>query len=199
MASNFRIDQFKTQLKNGGARPNQFQVRIGFPSYVQNDRQLLESSSFLVTVAELPGQTIGTTPVFYRGREVKLAGDKVFAPFQCTILNDTDFKLRNGIEEWMNGIENMGQKVGYTNPIAYMSSIDIMQLDRNGETLRAYKLLGAFPVDISPVGLDFSANDQLSTFTVSFQYQHFEYGLRAADSVATSTILPGIIPGGLVI
>ena len=199
MASNFRIDQFKTQLKNGGARPNQFQVRIGFPSYVQNDRQLLESSSFLVTVAELPGQTIGTTPVFYRGREVKLAGDKVFAPFQCTILNDTDFKLRNGLEEWMNGIENMGQKVGYTNPTAYQASIDVMQLDRNGETLRAYKMLGAFPVDISPVGLDFSANDQLSTFTVSFQYQHFEYGLRAADSVATSTILPGIIPGGLII
>ena len=195
MASNFRIDQFKTQLKNGGARPNQFQVRIGFPAYVQNDRQLLESSSFLVTVAELPGQTIGTTPVFYRGREVKLAGDKVFAPFQCTILNDTDFKLRNGLEEWMNGIENMGQKVGYTNPTAYMASIDVMQLDRNGETLRAYKMLGAFPVDISPVGLDFSANDQLSTFTVSFQYQHFEYGLRAADSVATSTILPGIFPG----
>ena len=197
MASNFRIDQFKTQLKNGGARPNQFQVRIGFPAYVQNDRQLLESSSFLVTVAELPGQTIGTTPVFYRGREVKLAGDKVFAPFQCTILNDTDFKLRNGIEEWMNGIESMGLKTGFTNPNAYQASIDVMQLDRNGETLRAYKMLGAFPVDISPVGLDFSANDQLSTFTVSFQYQHFEYGLRAADSVASSTLLPGVVTGGL--
>jgi hypothetical protein len=195
MASLFRIDEFKSQLKNGGARPNQFQVRIGFPDYVTQNRVLLESSSYLVTVAELPGQTIGTTPVFYRGREVKLAGDKVFAPFQCTILNDTDFKLRNGIEEWMNGIESMGLKTGFTNPNAYQASIDVMQLDRNGETLRAYKMLGAFPVDISPVGLDFSANDQLSTFTVSFQYQHFEYGLRAADSVASSTILPGIVPG----
>ena len=195
MASLFRIDEFKSQLKNGGARPNQFQVRIGFPAYVQNDRQLLESSSFLVTVAELPGQTIGTTPVFYRGREVKLAGDKVFAPFQCTILNDTDFKLRNGIEEWMNGIENMGLKTGFTNPAAYQSIIDVMQLDRNGATLRSYKMLGAFPVDISPVGLDFSANDQLSTFTVSFQYQHFEYGLRAADSVAASTLAAGAVLG----
>ena len=195
MASLFRIDEFKTQLKNGGARPNQFQVRIGFPDYVTQNRVLLESSSFLVTVAELPGQTIGTTPVFYRGREVKLAGDKVFAPFQCTILNDTDFKLRNGIEEWMNGIENMGLKTGFTNPTAYQSIIDVMQLDRNGSTLRSYKMLGAFPVDISPVGLDFSANDQLSTFTVSFQYQHFEYGLRAADSVAASTLAAGAVLG----
>ena len=195
MASLFRIDEFKTQLKNGGARPNQFQVRIGFPDYVTQNRVLLESSSFLVTVAELPGQTIGTTPVFYRGREVKLAGDKVFAPFQCTILNDTDFKLRNGIEEWMNGIENMGLKTGFTNPTAYQSIIDVMQLDRNGATLRSYKMLGAFPTDISPVGLDFSANDQLSTFTVTFQYQHFEYGLRAADSVAASTLAAGAVLG----
>ena len=166
MASNFRIDQFKTQLKGGGARPNQFQVRIGFPDYVTQNRVLLESSSFLVTVAELPGQTIGTTPVFYRGREVKLAGDKVFAPFQCTILNDTDFKLRNGIEEWMNGIENNEIKTGRTLPTLYQKIIEVDQLDRNGATLRSYKMLGAFPVDISPVGLDFSANDQLSTFTV---------------------------------
>ena len=189
MASNFRIDQFKTQLKNGGARPNQFQVRIGFPAYVQNDRQLLESSSFLVTVAELPGQTIGTTPVFYRGREVKLAGDKVFAPFQCTILNDTDFKLRNGIEEWMNGIENNEIKTGRTSPTLYQKIIEVMQLDRNGATLRSYKMFGAFPVDISPVGLDFSANDQLSTFTVSFQYQNFTYGQTTATSITNSTVL----------
>ena len=195
MASLFRIDEFKSQLKNGGARPNQFQVRIGFPDYITQNRVLLESSSFLVTVAELPGQTIGTTPVFYRGREVKLAGDKVFAPFQCTILNDTDFKLRNGIEEWMNGIENNEIKTGRTSPTLYQKIIEVMQLDRNGATLRSYKMLGAFPVDISPVGLDFSANDQLSTFTVSFQYQHFEYGLRAADSVAASTLAAGAVLG----
>jgi hypothetical protein len=89
----------------------------------------------------------------------------------------------------------MGLKTGFTNPTAYQSIIDVMQLDRNGATLRSYKMLGAFPVDISPVGLDFSANDQLSTFTVSFQYQHFEYGLRAADSVAASTLLAGAVLG----
>ena len=192
MASLFRIDEFKTQLKNGGARPNQFQVRIGFPDYVTQNRVLLESSSFLVTVAELPGQTIGTTPVFYRGREVKLAGDKVFAPFQCTILNDTDFKLRSGIEDWMNGIENNEIKAGRTRPVDYQKIIEVMQLDRNGVTLRSYKMFGAFPVDISPVGLDFSANDQLSTFTVSFQYQNFTYGQSVPISIPDGTLFPGI-------
>jgi len=89
--SPFSINTFKTQLKNGGARPNQFQVTINFPSAVAQNTVLNRASSFLVTVAELPGQTIGVTPVYYRGRELKLAGDKVFAPFTCTVLNDTDF------------------------------------------------------------------------------------------------------------
>lgn len=175
MATEFNLNQFRTQLKNGGARPNQFQVRITFPEYVGEYKRNLEASSFLVNVAELPGQTIGVAPVFYRGREFKLPGDKVFAPFTCTILNDSDMTLRKALEQWMNGIENVENKVGLTNPRAYMKPIEILQLDRNGRVLRSYKLIDAFPSDISAIGLDFSANDTLSTFSVSFQYQHFEY------------------------
>ena len=96
MATTFDINQFRTQLKNGGARPNQFEVQITFPPAITNlNAAYGRASSFLVTVAELPGQTMGVTPVYYRGREIKLAGDKVFAPFTCTVLNDTDFQLRD--------------------------------------------------------------------------------------------------------
>jgi hypothetical protein len=170
MATFFNINAFRTQLKNGGARPNQFQVIISFPV---ETGVLLGVSTFLVSVAELPGQTIGVAPVYYRGREIKLAGDKVFAPFTCTILNDTDFTLRQGLERWMNSIESNTLKTGYTDPGRYQSVIDVIQLDRQGNELRKYKLNGAFPTDIAPIGLDFAANDQLSTFGVTFQYQDF--------------------------
>jgi hypothetical protein len=170
MATAFNINEFRTKLKNGGARPNQFQVIISFP--VQTGVQL-GVSTYLVNVAELPGQTIGVAPVFYRGREIKLAGDKVFAPFTCTVLNDTDFTLRQGLELWMNLIESNTRKTGYTDPSLYQSVIDVNQLDRQGNILRSYKLNGAFPTDIAPIGLDFAANDQLSTFGVTFQYQDF--------------------------
>jgi hypothetical protein len=128
-----------------------------------------------VNVAELPGQTIGVAPVYYRGREIKLAGDKVFAPFTCTALNDTDLTLRNYLEEWMMAIENNVTKTGYTRLLDYMGIIEVKQLNRTGETIRSYRLVDAFPVDISPIGLDFAANDQLSTFNMTFQYQHFTY------------------------
>jgi hypothetical protein len=175
MATTFDINTFKTTLKNGGARPNQFQVTLNFPPVLLALNQTYSRpSNFLVTVAELPGQTIGVTPVYYRGREIKLAGDKVFAPFTCTILNDTDFQLRDGLERWMNEIESNTIKTGKTDPSEYQAPIVVTQLDRAGATLRSYRLFGAFPTDISPVGLDFSANDQLSTFGVTFQYQHFD-------------------------
>jgi hypothetical protein len=175
MATTFDINQFKTTLKNGGARPNQFQVTLTFPLAVTNlNSAYSRASSFLVTVAELPGQTMGVTPVYYRGREIKLAGDKVFAPFTCTILNDTDFQLRDGLEKWMNAMERNSAKSGSTSPADYQSTIVVTQLDRSGAVLRTYRLIDAFPTDISPIGLDFSANDQLSTFGATFQYQHFD-------------------------
>ena len=175
MATTFDINQFRTKLKNGGARPNQFEVQITFPPAITNlNAAYGRASSFLVTVAELPGQTMGVTPVYYRGREIKLAGDKVFAPFTCTVLNDTDFQLRDGLERWMNAMESNSSKTGATDPSSYQSTITVKQLDRQGNELRLYRLISSFPTDISPVGLDFSANDQLSTFGVTFQYQHFE-------------------------
>lgn len=175
IVSPFSINSFKAQLKNGGARPNQFQVTINFPQLVAQNTILNRASSFLVSIAEMPGQTIGVTPVFYRGRELKMAGDKVFAPFTCTILNDTDFTIRQGLDEWMNLIESNQFKTGATNPVNYQSTITITQLDRQGSVLREYELTDAFPSDISPIGLDFAANDQLSTFSATFQYQQFTY------------------------
>ena len=169
---NFNINEFRGKLKDGGIRPNQFSVSISTPPLLVSTG-LAETSSFLVSVAELPGQTIGVAPVYYRGREIKMAGDKVFAPFTCTAINDTDMSIRSALEQWMNIIESNGGKDGATVPANYMSTIIVSQLDRKGNVVRAYKLIDAFPVDISPIGLDFAANDQMSTFSMTFQYQYF--------------------------
>ncbi|MAB51007.1 phage tail protein [Marinobacter sp.] len=173
MSSVFNVERFKSALTNGGLRPNQFAVQLSFPTYVGDAATAVQKSPFLVNIAELPGQIINPAIVLYRGREVKFAGDRVYAPWTITVLNDSQMSVRNAMEQWMNGMEDLQTKIGRLNPAEYQRNVDIFQLDRNGNVLKSYTLLDAFPVDISPVALDFGANDQISTFTVTWQYQSF--------------------------
>ena len=169
----FNVERFKSALTNGGARPNQFAVQLSFPTYVAAQSIAVARAPFLVNIAELPGQTVNPAIVQYRGREVKFAGDRIFAPYTITVMNDAEMSIRNGIEQWMGGMEDNAAKFGRLQPSEYQRDIDVLQLDRNGNILKSYKLVNAFPVDLSPVALDFGANDQISQFTVTFQYQHF--------------------------
>lgn len=169
----FNVERFKSALTNGGARPNQFYVELSFPTYVAAASIAVARSPFLVSVAELPGQTVNPAIVQYRGREVKFVGDRVYAPWTVTVLNDAELSIRNALEQWMGGMEDYATKIGRLQPSEYQRDASVYQLDRNGNILKSYKLVNCFPVDLSPVGLDFGANDQISSFTVTFQYQHF--------------------------
>ena len=169
----FNVERFKSALTNGGARPNQFAVQLSFPTYVTGGTLAVARAPFLVSVAELPGQTVNPAIVQYRGREVKFVGDRVYAPYTITVLNDAEMSIRTAMEQWMGGMEDYAGKFGRLQPSEYQRDMQVFQLDRNGNALKSYNIVNAFPVDLSPVGLDFGANDQISSFTVTFQYQHF--------------------------
>ncbi len=169
----FNVERFKSALTNGGARPNQFAVQLSYPTYVAGAALAVARSPFLVNIAELPGQTVNPAIVQYRGREVKFVGDRIYAPWTITVLNDAEMSVRNALEQWMAGMEDYASKFGRLQPAEYQRDLDVFQLDRNGNILKSYKLVNSFPVDLSPVALDFGANDQISQFTVTFQYQHF--------------------------
>ena len=169
----FNVERFKSALTNGGARPNQFMVQLSFPNYVVSKAPAIANAPFLVSVAELPGQTVNPAIVQYRGREVKFVGDRVYAPWTITVLNDAQMTIRTAMEQWMGGMEDYATKSGRQQPSEYQRDMQVYQLDRNGNALKAYNIINGFPVDLSPVALDFGANDQISTFTVTFQYQHF--------------------------
>lgn len=167
------ITDFKAKLSGGGARANQFKVVMPFPGYAQVGGEI-EELAFLCTATNLPEMTIGTVTVPFRGREIKIAGDRTIADWSITVLNDTDFKLRNAFERWQNGINNMTDNEGLTNPADYQVDAFVDQLDRNGATIKSYTLRGAHPVSISSIALSYGANTEIETFDVSFAYQYFE-------------------------
>lgn len=164
------ITQFRTKLGAGGARPNQFLVTLNFPVGISAPGDF----ALLVTSAALPASNVNPTIVQYRGREVKLAGERTFDPWTITVLNDTGMRLRSAFETWSNRMNDRETNGGALQPALYMADMIVEQKDRNDLTLRTYNLYNAFPITVSEVALSYSANDVISEFNVTFQYSHFD-------------------------
>ena len=167
------INDFKAKLAGGGSRANQFKVTMPFPGYAQVGGET-EELAFLCQSTSIPAMAIGTTTVNFRGRPIYLAADRTFEPWNITVLNDTNFRLRDAFERWQNGINNMSDNEGLTNPADYQVDAFVDQLDRNGATIKSYTLRGAHPESIAAIGLDYETNNQIETFDVTFAYQYFE-------------------------
>ena len=165
------VDDFKSKLRGGGARPNLFKATINFPGYANGDAEL---TSFLCEAAQLPGSTFGIINVPFRGRILKMAGDRTFPEWTVTIINDTDFTIRNSFERWMNGINSHSANTGLAAPIAYEADLFVDQLDRDGESVKRYNFRGSFPTDLSAIELSYATTDEIERFQVTFAYQYFE-------------------------
>ena len=117
-----KITDFKSKLAGGGARPNLFEVQLAFPDAVSVDNDVLSKARFLVKAAALPASTIAPIEVPFRGRILKIAGDRTFETWTITILNDSDFSIRSAFEKWMNTINNMNDATGLVNPCLLYTS-----------------------------------------------------------------------------
>ena len=168
------INDFKSRLRGGGARANQFKVTLPFPGYAAVGGETSDLA-FLCTATAIPKQTIGAIAVDFRGRKLQLAGDRpAFDPWTITVLNDTDFKLYRAFERWMNGRNNMTDNEGIANPADYQVDGFVDHLDRNGSTLKSYTYRGLFPVALDNIALNYGTNDTIEEFGVTFQFQYFE-------------------------
>lgn len=165
------VDDFKSKLRGGGARPNLFKATINFPTYANGD---VEITSFLCEAAQLPGSTIGTIVMPFRGRQLKMAGDRVFDVWTPTIINDTDFRIRDSMERWMNGMNGHQTNTGLTNVTDYEADLIIDQIDKDGSTLKTYNFRGCFPTAVSPIDLNYASENEIERFTVEFQVQYWE-------------------------
>ena len=167
------INDFKAKLAGGGARANQFKVTMPFPGYASVGGEI-EDFAFLCKATALPEMTIGNIDVKFRGRDIKIAGDRTIPTWTVTAYNDTNFKLKNAFERWQNGINNMTDNEGLTNPVDYQVDAFIDHLDRNGNTITSYTLRGAFPISVGGIALDYETTDAIETFDVTFAYQYHE-------------------------
>ena len=168
------IDDFKANLIGGGARANQFRVTITPPPGIAIGLDV-RRTSFLATASNLPGMAMETVAVPFRGRNIYIAGDRPeFEEWTTTFYNDTDFMIRNAMERWNNGINDLRENTGVITPADYQSDLFVEQLDRDDTILKSYVFRSAFPVGITAIDLTNEETTTIETFEVTWRYQHYE-------------------------
>ena len=205
MATTKTLRDFKSKLAGGGARPNLFEASINsFPTAIQDawdNSSEAEGGAFkfLCKSTALPASNLGSIEIPFRGRTLKVAGDRTFDDWTVTIINDEDFKLRTAFERWSNVMSQLDDATGVTNPSSYMTDGYVQQLGRGGtiaagsndggesSILRSYKFFDVFPVTVGEIALSYDTTDALEEFDVTFRYQYFTVG-SSGDSGASTEV-----------
>ena len=183
------LDRFKSKLVGGGARPNLFECELNFPDGLE-DINKDEDFSFMVKAASLPASNVNVINVPFRGRNLKVAGDRTFDPWTITVINDTNFKIRDAFEKWMNFINRHDDAAGVITPAAYQKEMKVFQLGRGNvadgtrgslpgtgdqiPVLKQYKFYGVFPTSVSAIELSYDNADAIEEFTVDLQVQWWD-------------------------
>ena len=173
----FAVAQFKSNLKQGGARPALFKVEFQYPSGITAPPTKAE---FLVKSTTIPASTIGSYDVFYHGKAIHVAGDRSFDTWDTTIINDEDFGIRNSLESWMASISNHTLNTRDKNlfqsndksegdSAKYNTSLKVTQFSKAGNDLRTYIFNGAWPSALSTINLDWSSQE-IEEFTCTWMY-----------------------------
>lgn len=189
------VQEFRSNLQLDGARPNLFRCEMTFPA-LANAAGAQSTYTFMARAASLPGDTINTVPMYYYGRELKFAGNRTFPEWTVTVYADEDFTLRNAFERWMSGmnshVANLRDPSFIQGDGGYQVDGYVTQMGKRGDDISRYKFIGMFPVDVSPIELDWGANDTVEEFSITFAYQWWE-NLDSTDSagnaVANSPVL----------
>jgi hypothetical protein len=168
--------EFQSRIK-GAVRPNLFSVTHNFPSPILIEEGL---NTYLCKSGALPASTVGTVELPFRGRVIKVPGDRTFESWTGTFYMDDAFALRGAYEKWIELTNTVDANTASVGIDSILEDIYVTQMDKfNGsekkfKDIREYKLVKAFPVSVSQISLAYDNNDSYEEFDVEFAYQYFE-------------------------
>jgi len=176
MASGFNISTFKSRgLTLGGVRPALFEVYLTIPTFVAADTGSDSKFRFTCRGAQLPAAQLGTVEVPYFGRTIKFAGDRTFADWTVTVMNDEDFLVRSMFEKWSNELNKLQANVrkAYQSENDYKATMNVIQYSKDGKVIRGYDIIGAYPSTVDAIDLNWETTNQIETFGVTFSYDYW--------------------------
>ena len=166
----------------GGVRPNLFAVshpwnvpNVTAPAVDGADEKSIVT--YMCKSAALPATNVGTVELPFRGRVVKVPGDRTYETWTATFYNDDAFKMRAAYEKWISLTNGVDVNLAESDIASTFKRITISQLDKFGKAddltvIRSYDLVGAWPVSVSQISVAYDNNDSYEEFDVEFAYQY---------------------------
>lgn len=200
----FNVNDFRASLIFDGARASLFEVVMILPPIAGIGAILDTEIRFKARATSLPGDNISSISVPYFGREIKVAGTRTFPDWSVTVINDEDFRIRNNLERWMSNINshvNNRRSAEAASANGYQTDAWVYQYGKTGGLMgtgtptgeavpiKSYKFVNMFPIDVSPIDLDWGSGDEIENFTVTFAYQWWESLFPVATTDTTSGIV----------
>lgn len=175
----FNISNFLGNgLTGGGARPSLFEVFMSFPNIGDIPTDVENKLRFTCRATSIPASTVSSVDVPYFGRTIKLAGDRTFADWNVTIMNDEDYTVRNAFEAWHNAINSIVSNLRTLDSTAsgggFKQNATVNQYSKEGGIIKSYTFNGMFPVSVGEMELDWEASNRIQTFGVTFAYDYWE-------------------------
>jgi hypothetical protein len=164
MATNpMAISTFKADF-DGGTRPNRFKVVLP---------ESAGGQSLMVKAASIPAETVGILQVPFRGRVAKLPGDRSYAEWTFTVLDDITKNIRSSVIDWhrrFNPHETNVVEEGVLGGSAGLEEITVTQLDMKGADHTSVTLKDCWPVEVGAIDLSYDKADTLVEFAVTIAY-----------------------------
>jgi hypothetical protein len=167
MAITSSISNFRSNFQ-GGTRPNRFLVTGGIGAAPIGD------DGFLIKATTLPASTNGVIPVPYRGRVLKIPGDRMFAEWAITVIDDADEStdLRGLFTKWSNDVNaHVANTTKDPNMTETMTMWTVQMLSQKDDSpIRTIELHNCWPIEVAAVDLSYDTADSITEFSVNLAY-----------------------------
>jgi hypothetical protein len=169
----FNVQDFKARgLQFHGARPTLFQVEINNPPAGIASNGAIDKLRFMCNATQLPAPIVDKIPVGYMGREINVSGDRTVPDWNISVINDEDFGIREMFENWSfiqnSMVGNLRRDRGYK------ADGTITQYGKEGNVLRQYTMVGAFPTMVGQIEVAWEAKNQIEIFNVTLALDWWE-------------------------
>ncbi len=183
------ISNFSSKFK-GGVRPNLFVCNIAPPK----DVSLGNDFSFHCKATSMPASSVPAIDVNYRGRQLKVPGDRTYADWTVTVYNDVNMSIRHTFEGWMHLIQNHGANYqaldGRNGRSEPYGTGTVTQIGRDGKAVSSY-FMQILPTEVAAIDLAWDSNDAVEEYTVNFAVNYWvtknvgiNTGVKGDDSVS---------------